>query len=171
MLEVFPTIVFIGEARHLEDRLVDAAMGKAFFLQGEDYAKSFKGFNADNIRDTMGGDHLDFFSDLAISSVRMMGQFAKPRSDPLGEKNEVKLPSYRGTERRLTVLVNMGMEINKIFTLFIMQKTVLIYFAPFLLCGFILPAKLMVEKAQRSRLPLEKGLVQLEGMGGWNWLE
>ncbi|KAL5981875.1 hypothetical protein ACLOJK_015942 [Asimina triloba] len=85
MLEVFPTIVFIGETRHLEDCLVDAAMGKTFFLQGEDYAKSFKGFNADNI------------SGLAISSVRMMGQFAKPRSDPLGEKNEVKLPSYRGS--------------------------------------------------------------------------
>lgn len=51
-LESFPPIVFAGEARSLEDRLAQAAVGKAFLLQGGDCAESFKEFNANNIRDT-----------------------------------------------------------------------------------------------------------------------
>jgi len=51
-LETFPPIVFAGEARNLEERLADAAVGKAFLLQGGDCAESFKEFNANNIRDT-----------------------------------------------------------------------------------------------------------------------
>lgn len=51
-IEAFPPIVFAGEARNLEDRLADAAVGKAFLLQGGDCAESFKEFNATNIRDT-----------------------------------------------------------------------------------------------------------------------
>lgn len=51
-LEDFPPIVFAGEARSLEERLAEAAMGKAFLLQGGDCAESFKEFNANNIRDT-----------------------------------------------------------------------------------------------------------------------
>ncbi|THU52651.1 hypothetical protein C4D60_Mb10t06180 [Musa balbisiana] len=51
-IENFPPIVFAGEARHLEERLADAALGKAFLLQGGDCAESFKEFNANNIRDT-----------------------------------------------------------------------------------------------------------------------
>ena len=51
-LETFPPIVFAGEARSLEEKLGQAAMGKAFLLQGGDCAESFKEFNANNIRDT-----------------------------------------------------------------------------------------------------------------------
>lgn len=51
-LDAFPPIVFAGEARHLEERLGEAAMGNAFLLQGGDCAESFKEFNANNIRDT-----------------------------------------------------------------------------------------------------------------------
>lgn len=51
-LESFPPIVFAGEARSLEERLAEAAMGNAFLLQGGDCAESFKEFNANNIRDT-----------------------------------------------------------------------------------------------------------------------
>lgn len=51
-IEAFPPIVFAGEARNLEERLADAAVGKAFLLQGGDCAESFKEFHADNIRDT-----------------------------------------------------------------------------------------------------------------------
>ncbi|KAJ0526694.1 putative 3-deoxy-7-phosphoheptulonate synthase [Helianthus annuus] len=36
-LDSFPPIVFAGEARHLEERLAEAAMGNAFLLQGGDY--------------------------------------------------------------------------------------------------------------------------------------
>lgn len=51
-IESFPPIVFAGEARSLEERLAEAAMGNAFLLQGGDCAESFKEFNANNIRDT-----------------------------------------------------------------------------------------------------------------------
>jgi hypothetical protein len=44
--------VFAGEARKLEERLAQAAMGEAFLLQGGDCAESFKEFNGNNIRDT-----------------------------------------------------------------------------------------------------------------------
>ena len=48
----FPPLVFAGEARTLEERLGDAALGNAFLLQGGDCAESFKEFDANNIRDT-----------------------------------------------------------------------------------------------------------------------
>lgn len=51
-IEEFPPIVFAGEARNLEERLAEAAVGKAFLLQGGDCAESFKEFSANNIRDT-----------------------------------------------------------------------------------------------------------------------
>jgi 3-deoxy-7-phosphoheptulonate synthase len=51
-VEAFPPIVFAGEARRLEERLAEAAVGRAFLLQGGDCAESFKEFNANNIRDT-----------------------------------------------------------------------------------------------------------------------
>jgi 3-deoxy-7-phosphoheptulonate synthase len=51
-IETFPPVVFAGEACHLEERLAEAAMGRAFVLQGGDCAESFKEFNGNNIRDT-----------------------------------------------------------------------------------------------------------------------
>lgn len=52
ILEAYPPIVFAGEARSLEEKLGQAAMGNAFLLQGGDCAESFKEFSANNIRDT-----------------------------------------------------------------------------------------------------------------------
>lgn len=51
-IEAFPPLVFAGEARSLEEKLAQAAMGNAFLLQGGDCAESFKEFNANYIRDT-----------------------------------------------------------------------------------------------------------------------
>lgn len=51
-IEDFPPIVFAGEARLLEEKLGEAAMGNAFLLQGGDCAESFKEFSANYIRDT-----------------------------------------------------------------------------------------------------------------------
>ncbi|KAJ6954609.1 phospho-2-dehydro-3-deoxyheptonate aldolase 1 [Populus alba x Populus x berolinensis] len=73
-----------------------------FCCKGGDCAESFKEFNANNIRDTFRillqmGAVLMFGGQMPVIKVgRMAGQFAKPRSDPLEEKNGVKLPSYRG---------------------------------------------------------------------------
>ncbi|CAA0840483.1 Phospho-2-dehydro-3-deoxyheptonate aldolase 2-chloroplastic [Striga hermonthica] len=101
-LDAFPPIVFVGEARSLEERLGKAAMGNAFLLQGGDCAESFKEFNANNIRDTFRillqmGAVLMFGGQMPVIKVgRMAGQFAKPRSDSFEEKGGLKLPSYRG---------------------------------------------------------------------------
>ncbi|KAK8977235.1 hypothetical protein V6N11_021321 [Hibiscus sabdariffa] len=101
-LDDFPPIVFAGEARSLEEKLGEAAMGNAFLLQGGDCAESFKDFNANNIHDTFRillqmGVVLMFGGQMPVIKMgRMAGQFAKPRSDPFEEKNGVKLPSYRG---------------------------------------------------------------------------
>lgn len=51
-IEAFPPIVFAGEARSLEEKLAEAALGNAFLLQGGDCAESFKEFSANYIRDT-----------------------------------------------------------------------------------------------------------------------
>ncbi|KAK9742639.1 hypothetical protein RND81_03G187600 [Saponaria officinalis] len=101
-IEDFPPIVFAGEARILEERLAEAALGNAFLLQGGDCAESFKEFNANNIRDTFRvllqmSTVLVYAGQMPVVKVgRMAGQFAKPRSDNMEEKNGVKLPSYRG---------------------------------------------------------------------------
>jgi 3-deoxy-7-phosphoheptulonate synthase len=52
VLANYPPLVFAGEARSLEERLGEAALGNAFLLQGGDCAESFKEFDANNIRDT-----------------------------------------------------------------------------------------------------------------------
>ncbi|MCO5559339.1 hypothetical protein L7F22_012936 [Adiantum nelumboides] len=101
-LESYPPLVFAGESRRLEERLAEAALGRAFLLQGGDCAESFKEFNANNIRDTFRvllqmGVVLMFGGQMPIIKVgRMAGQFAKPRSDNFETVNGVKLPSYRG---------------------------------------------------------------------------
>ncbi|KAH9564791.1 hypothetical protein CY35_04G043500 [Sphagnum magellanicum] len=101
-LENFPPLVFAGEARTLEERLGDAALGRAFLLQGGDCAESFKEFDANNIRDTFRillqmGVVLMFGGQVPVVKVgRMAGQFAKPRSADFEDVNGVQLPSYRG---------------------------------------------------------------------------
>ncbi|KAK4798524.1 hypothetical protein SAY86_030850 [Trapa natans] len=101
-IESFPPIVFAGEARSLEERLAEAAMGNAFLLQGGDCAESFKEFSGNNIRDTFRillqmSVVLMFGGQVPVIKVgRMAGQFAKPRSDPFEEKDGKKLPSYKG---------------------------------------------------------------------------
>ncbi|KAM3403375.1 hypothetical protein ACQJBY_006861 [Aegilops geniculata] len=91
-LASFPPLVFAGEARTLEERLGEAAMGRAFLLQGGDCAESFKEFGANNIRDTF-----RLMLQMPIIKVgRMAGQFAKPRSNPIETRDGVTLPSYQG---------------------------------------------------------------------------
>ncbi|KAJ4745824.1 Phospho-2-dehydro-3-deoxyheptonate aldolase [Rhynchospora pubera] len=101
-IESFPPLVFAGEARLLEEKLEEAAFGRAFLLQGGDCAESFKEFTGNNIRDTLRvilqmSVVLMFGGQVPVIKVgRMAGQFAKPRSDPFEEKDGVRLPSYRG---------------------------------------------------------------------------
>jgi 3-deoxy-7-phosphoheptulonate synthase len=101
-LSRFPPLVFAGEARTLKKQLGEVAAGRAFLLQGGDCAESFAEFHADNIRDTFRvilqmAVVLTFAAALPVVKVgRMAGQFAKPRSADMEERNGVELPSYRG---------------------------------------------------------------------------
>ncbi|BBN19395.1 3-deoxy-7-phosphoheptulonate synthase [Marchantia polymorpha subsp. ruderalis] len=98
----YPPLVFAGEARNLEEKLGEAALGKAFLLQGGDCAESFKEFNANNIRDTFRvllqmGVVLMFGGQMPVVKLgRMAGQFAKPRSANDETFDGVSLPAYRG---------------------------------------------------------------------------
>lgn len=101
-LATYPPLVFAGEARQLKARLAAVAEGKAFLLQGGDCAESFDEFRADIIRDNFRillqmAVVLSFSWKKPVVKVgRMAGQFAKPRSSELEERNGVALPSYRG---------------------------------------------------------------------------
>ena len=98
----FPPLVFAGETRHLKEQLADVVDGKAFLLQGGDCAESFAEFHPDNIRDTFKlilqmSLVLTYSASLPVIKLgRIAGQFSKPRSSPVENKNGVELPSYLG---------------------------------------------------------------------------
>jgi 3-deoxy-7-phosphoheptulonate synthase len=97
-----PPLVFAGEARRLRSQLRDVAKGEAFLLQGGDCAESFAEFHVDTIRDTFKvmlqmAVVLTYGAALPVVKVgRMAGQFAKPRSQDMEERNGAYLPTYRG---------------------------------------------------------------------------
>tara|TARA_B110000027_G_scaffold134179_1_gene165370 strand:- start:1263 stop:2630 length:1368 start_codon:yes stop_codon:yes gene_type:complete len=108
----FPPLVFAGETRHLKDQLAEVVDGKAFLLQGGDCAESFAEFHPDNIRDTFKlilqmSLVLTYSASLPVIKLgRIAGQFSKPRSSSIENKDGVELPSYLGDN------IN-GMDFNK----------------------------------------------------------
>ncbi len=101
-LKRMPPLVFAGEARTLKAQLADAAVGKAFVLQGGDCAESFAEFGANKIRDTFRAllqmsVVMTFSGSMPVIKMgRMAGQFAKPRTEDTETINGVTLPAYRG---------------------------------------------------------------------------
>ncbi len=101
-LKGYPPLVFAGEARRLKERLGEVALGNAFLLQGGDCAESFKEFHPDNLRDMFRvmmqmAVVLTYGAGKPIVKVgRIAGQFGKPRSSAIEERDGVTLPSYRG---------------------------------------------------------------------------
>jgi len=101
-LERYPPLVFAGEARNLQEKLAEVALGNGFVLQGGDCAESFAEFRADNIRDTFRvllqmSAILMYGAGIPVVKIgRMAGQFAKPRSADTEVIDGVELPSYRG---------------------------------------------------------------------------
>ena len=98
-LSGLPPLASPGEARALKRELADAAMGKAFLLQGGDCAESFAEFSEENLRDffrvllqmTMA---LMYGSSTPVVKVgRIAGQFAKPRSENTEKKDGKELPA------------------------------------------------------------------------------
>jgi len=101
-LSTYPPLVFAGECDLLRSRLADAAVGKAFVLQGGDCAETFASATADNIRDRIKtilqmAAVLTYGASMPVVKVgRIAGQFAKPRSSNEETRGGVTLPTYRG---------------------------------------------------------------------------
>ncbi len=98
----YPPLVFAGEARRLKNHMANVAEGKSFLLHGGDCAESFNEFRANTIRDNYRillqmAVVLTFGIGKPVVKIgRVAGQFAKPRSNDLEERQGISLPSYRG---------------------------------------------------------------------------
>lgn len=101
-LAAYPPLVPAAEAHALKEQLAEAQAGRAFLLQGGDCAESFAEFSPETIRGTAllieaMARRLAAASGLRIVRVgRIAGQFAKPRSRELEQKDGRALPMYRG---------------------------------------------------------------------------
>ena len=101
-LAALPPLVFAGEADVLTGRLAAAGRGEAFVLQGGDCAETFAEATADTIRNKIKtilqmAVVLTYGASLPVVKMgRMAGQYAKPRSADLEERDGVTLPAYRG---------------------------------------------------------------------------
>ena len=97
-----PPLVFAGEIRKLRKLIADAAIGKAFLLQGGDCAEEFSECTAPTIRETMKvilqmSVILTYAGEKPVIKVgRIAGQYAKPRSKPTEIIDGIELASYRG---------------------------------------------------------------------------
>ncbi|AEI37881.1 MAG: 3-deoxy-7-phosphoheptulonate synthase class II [Zymomonas mobilis subsp. pomaceae] len=101
-LSTFPPLILGSEARLLKEKLATVAKGEAFVVQGGDCAESFRDFSAESVRATLSA--LLWMNAVIAYAMgkpvvrlgRLAGQFAKPRSSDMEEKNGISLPSYRG---------------------------------------------------------------------------
>jgi 3-deoxy-7-phosphoheptulonate synthase len=101
-LAQLPPIVTTWEIEKLKGELAAAQRGEAFLLQGGDCAENFDECTSDNIVQKlkillqMSLVMLVGLKKPIIRVGRMAGQYAKPRSADLENKDGVALPSYRG---------------------------------------------------------------------------
>ncbi|HLS50163.1 MAG TPA: 3-deoxy-7-phosphoheptulonate synthase class II [Actinomycetaceae bacterium] len=102
-LAALPPLIFAGEADALRTKLAQASRGEAFLLQGGDCAETFaQSASADNIRLKIQtilqmAVVLTYGASLPIIKMgRMAGQYAKPRSSNMEDRDGVSLPAYRG---------------------------------------------------------------------------
>lgn len=97
-----PPLVLGGECDQLRLRMAEVARGEAILLQGGDCAETFADVTADAVRRKLRtllqmAVVLSHATALPVVKVgRMAGQYAKPRSSPVEERDGVALPSYRG---------------------------------------------------------------------------
>ncbi len=101
-LQLFPPLVFAGEADQLTELIGDAGRGEAFILQGGDCAETFATSDADAIRAKIRtilqmAAVLTYGASVPVVKIgRMAGQYAKPRSRQYEEHDGQKLLSYMG---------------------------------------------------------------------------
>lgn len=101
-LRALPPIVTSWEIESLRDKLAAAQRGEAFLLQGGDCAESLEECTSENIVQKikvllqMSLVMLVGMKKPIIRVGRMAGQYAKPRSADMEERDGTALPSYRG---------------------------------------------------------------------------
>jgi 3-deoxy-7-phosphoheptulonate synthase len=101
-LRTLPPLVFAGECDNLTDRLAQAARGEAFVLMGGDCAETFDTATAEDIRAKLKtvlqmAIVLTYGASLPVVKVgRMAGQYFKPRSKALEQRDGVEMTSYFG---------------------------------------------------------------------------
>ncbi len=101
-LRLLPPLVTSWEVDNLKSMLAGAQQGTAWLLQGGDCAESFEDCQAEPIASKLKvllqmSLVLVYSSRQRIIRVgRIAGQYAKPRSSDIEERDGVSLPSYRG---------------------------------------------------------------------------
>ncbi|WP_305862958.1 3-deoxy-7-phosphoheptulonate synthase class II [Helicobacter cholecystus] len=101
-LRGYPPLVFAKEVELLKEKIIKAQNQEAFILQGGDCAESFDRFSGARIRDfyklfLQMSVVLGYSSGMEIVKIgRIAGQFAKPRSNEVEQREGVSLPSFRG---------------------------------------------------------------------------
>lgn len=101
-LAKLPPLVTSYEVLQLKSQLAEAQAGKRFVLQGGDCAESFADCNSITV-----SAKLKILLQMSLVLVqgskrpvtrvaRIAGQYAKPRSEDMEERNGISLPSYRG---------------------------------------------------------------------------
>ncbi|MER7702079.1 class II 3-deoxy-7-phosphoheptulonate synthase [Kitasatospora sp. NPDC097605] len=101
-LAAAPPPVFAAECDRLRDRLAAVARGEAFLLQGGDCAETFGSTGVEEVRGKLKtllqmAVILTYAAAVPVVRIgRMAGQYAKPRSSPVEERDGAVLPSYRG---------------------------------------------------------------------------
>jgi 3-deoxy-7-phosphoheptulonate synthase len=101
-LRALPPLVFAGECDLLKKRLAAVARGEAFLLQGGDCAEAFDACGADALRGKLRtllqmAAVLTYAGSVPVVKLgRFAGQYAKPRSATMEQRDGAELPSYRG---------------------------------------------------------------------------
>ena len=101
-LQNYPNLVSIDEIRSLQKHLSQAAQGKCFIIQGGDCAETFIDFNTRSIQNKLKvllqmSAIIQYITKINVIKIgRIAGQFFKPRTNAFEERNNIKLPSYRG---------------------------------------------------------------------------
>ena len=101
-MSTLPPLVSSWEVENLKELLAEAVEGKRFLLQGGDCAESFEECSSEVIT-----NKLKILLQMSLVLVhsskkrvirvgRFAGQYAKPRSEDLEEREGQSLPSYRG---------------------------------------------------------------------------
>jgi 3-deoxy-7-phosphoheptulonate synthase len=102
LLAQMPPLVTSWEVVALREQLAEAAAGRRFLLQGGDCAERFDDCRASAITAKikillqMSLVLVQGAKTPVIRAGRFAGQYAKPRSDDFEQRDQVRLPSYRG---------------------------------------------------------------------------